>query len=89
MALGIRPEAIKIGKTQGITLRVQVTLIEPLGANKRVFCRVGENELRTVVAADAKVKINDKVALTFSPKDLFLFDARTGGREDIASESQR
>jgi len=42
--------------------------------------RVGENELRTVVEADAKVKINDKVSITFSPKDVFLFDVRTGGR---------
>jgi len=82
VALGIRPEAIRIGKKQGVTLKAQVTLIEPLGAHKRVFCRVGENELRTVVEADAKVKINDKVSITFSPKDVFLFDARTGRRVD-------
>ncbi len=60
-----------------------MTLIEPLGASKRVFVRVGENELRTVVEADAKVKINDTVTITFSSKDVFLFDARTGGRVDI------
>ena len=80
VALGIRPEAIRIGKKQGVTLKAEVTLIEPLGAHKRVFCRVGENELRTVVEADAKVKIGDKVSITFSSKDVFLFDARTGGR---------
>jgi len=44
---------------------------------------VGENELKVVVETDAKVKINDKVSITFSPKDVFLFDARTGGRVDI------
>jgi ABC-type sugar transport system ATPase subunit len=80
VALGIRPEGISIGKKQGVTLSAQVTLIEPLGASKRVFVKVGENELRTVVEADAKVKINDKISVTFSPKDGFLFDARTGGR---------
>jgi ABC-type sugar transport system ATPase subunit len=83
VALGIRPEAFRMGEKHGVILNARVTLIEPLGASKRVFCRVGENELRTVVAADAKVKINDKVSITFSPKDVFLFDARTGGRVDI------
>jgi ABC-type sugar transport system ATPase subunit len=80
IALGIRPEAIRIGKKPGVQLSAQVTLIEPLGESKRVFCRVGENELRTVVETDAKVKIHDKVSITFSSKDVFLFDARTGGR---------
>jgi ABC-type sugar transport system ATPase subunit len=78
IALGIRS-----GKKQRVNLSAQVTLVEPLGANKRVFCKVGENELRTVVEADAKVKIHDKVSITFSSKDVFLFDARTGGRVDI------
>jgi multiple sugar transport system ATP-binding protein len=77
VTLGIRPEAIRIGEQQGVTLKVQVTLIEPLGAHKRVFCRVGENELRTV---EAETKINKKVSITFLPKDVFLFDARTGER---------
>jgi multiple sugar transport system ATP-binding protein len=80
VALGIRPEAIRIRKKQGVTLSAQVTHIEPLGASKRVFCRVGENELLVVVEADAKVKIHDNVSITFSSKDVFLFDARTGGR---------
>jgi multiple sugar transport system ATP-binding protein len=80
VALGIRPEAVRIGKKQGATLSAQVTLIEPLGASKRVFCRVGEHELRTVVEAGAKVKVNDKVSITFSPKDVFLFDERNGER---------
>jgi multiple sugar transport system ATP-binding protein len=82
VALGIRPEAVRIGKKTGVTLSAQVTLIEPLGASKRVFCRVGEHELRTVVEANTKVKINDKVSLTFSSKEVLLFDARTGGRVD-------
>jgi len=80
VALGIRPAAIRMGRKPGVTLSAQVTLIEPLGAHKRVFVKVGENELRIVVEADAKVKINDKISITFSPKDVFLFDARTGGR---------
>jgi len=80
IALGIRPEAVRMGKKQGVTLGAQVTLIEPLGASKRVFCKVGENEVRTVVEAGAKVKVNDKINITFSPKDVFLFDTRTGGR---------
>ena len=80
VALGIRPEAIKMGKKTGVTLSAQVALIEPLGVHKRVFCKVGENEVRTVVEAGAKVKIDDKVSLAFLSKDVFLFDARTGGR---------
>jgi len=54
--------------------------IEPLGASKRIFVRVGENELRTVAEADAKDAIADKVSISFSSKDVFLFDARNGRR---------
>jgi hypothetical protein len=33
-----------------------------------------------VVEADAKVEIGDTLTITFSPKDVFLFEAQTGKR---------
>jgi len=73
--LGIRP-----GTKQGVNLGAQVTHIEPLwGSQGGFFVRVGENDLRVVAEADAKDAIADKVSISFSSKDVFLFDARTGG----------
>ncbi|MBW2039030.1 MAG: ABC transporter ATP-binding protein [Deltaproteobacteria bacterium] len=80
ISLGIRPESIHIGAGAGIDLTAVVTYIEPLGPSEKVFVKIGENELRVVVEADSKVEIGDTLTITFSPKDVFLFDARTGGR---------
>ncbi len=80
VVLGIRPEALRIGKRGKVDLNAKVTHIEPLGPNKKVFVKAGGNELRMVVEANAKVKIGDKITITFAPKDVFLFDAQTGGR---------
>lgn len=80
VSLGIRPESIRIGTGAGVELSAVVTHIEPLGPSEKVFVKAGGNELRVVVEADAEVKIGDTLTITFSPKDIFLFEAQTGAR---------
>jgi len=80
VSLGVRPEFIRIGTGAGVDVSAEVTLIEPLGPSKKVFVKVGGNELRVVVEADSKVEIGDTLTFTFSTKDIFLFDIKTGKR---------
>ena len=81
--VGIRPERIKIekaeeGKTYKGAYIVQPELTELLGGEYNVyfeFC--GKNMIGKI---DAKYKLgqNDKVAVSFSADDLFIFDPITG-----------
>ncbi len=81
--VGIRPERIKIekaeeGKTYKGAYIVQPELTELLGGEYNVyfeFC--GKNMIGKI---DAKYKLgqNDKIAVSFSADDLFIFDPITG-----------
>ncbi len=80
VSLGIRPEAIHIGKGMGVDLIAEVTHIEPLGPNKTIFVKIGANELKVLARADFEVQIGDTLNVTFSPEDIYLFDAKSGKR---------
>lgn len=81
--VGIRPERIKIekaeeGKTYKSAYIVQPELTELLGGEYNVyfeFC--GKNMIGKIDAKD-KLGQNDKIAVSFSADDLFIFDPITG-----------
>lgn len=81
--VGIRPERIKIekaeeGKTYKGAYIVQPELTELLGGEYNVyfeFC--GKNMIGKIDAKD-KLGQNDKIAVSFSADDLFIFDPITG-----------
>lgn len=81
--VGIRPERIKIekaeeGKTYKSAYIVQPELTELLGGEYNVyfeFC--GKNMIGKIDAKD-KLEQNDKIAVSFSADDLFIFDPITG-----------
>ena len=81
--VGIRPERIKIekaeeGKTYKSAYIVQPELTELLGGEYNVyfeFC--GKNMIGKIDAKD-KLGQNDKIAVSFSAADLFIFDPITG-----------
>lgn len=81
--VGIRPERIKIekaetGKTYKGAYIVQPELTELLGGEYNVyfeFC--GKNMIGKIDAKD-KLGPNDKIAVSFSADDLFVFDPITG-----------
>lgn len=81
--VGIRPERIKIekveeGKTYKDAYIVQPELTELLGGEYNVyfeFC--GKNMIGKIDAKD-KLGQNDKIAVSFSADDLFVFDPITG-----------
>lgn len=81
--IGIRPERIKIekaeeGKTYEDAYIVKPELTELLGGEYNVyfeFC--GQNMIGKIDAKD-KLGQNDKIAVSFSADDLFVFDPITG-----------
>lgn len=81
--IGIRPERIKIekaeeGKTYKDAYVVKPELTELLGGEYNVyfeFC--GKNMIGKIDAKD-KLNQNDKIAVSFSADDLFVFDPITG-----------
>lgn len=81
--IGIRPERIKIekaeeGKTYKDAYIVKPELTELLGGEYNVyfeFC--GKNMIGKIDAKD-KLNQNDKIAVSFSADDLFVFDPITG-----------
>lgn len=81
--VGIRPERIKIEKAEaGRTYKgayiVQPELTELLGGEYNVFFEFcGQNMIGKIDAKD-KLGQNDKIAVSFSADDLFVFDPITG-----------
>jgi multiple sugar transport system ATP-binding protein len=75
--LGIRPEHLR-QDASGIDATVDV--VEPLGADTMVSCRVGAETLMARLPGDATVAAGDAIRLAFDPADAMLFDLASGAR---------
>ncbi len=79
---GIRPEHLQIGPPDGGGWAVQVETIEMLGAERLVYCRIGEEFL--IVRTDESLSIAPELGATIhvTPRNdrLHWFDSATGKR---------
>jgi sn-glycerol 3-phosphate transport system ATP-binding protein len=77
--LGIRPEHLQVGSTGWA---VQVDTIEMLGAERLLYCRLGEEFL--IVRTDESLSVAPEIGMTIHveprPDRLHWFDAKTGRR---------
>jgi ABC-type sugar transport system ATPase subunit len=76
LTIGIRPEAVQLteeGSIQGI-----VRVVEHLGATLLIYVSVGEVLVKVQTDAEARVSVSQTVNLGLLPKDLYVFDARSG-----------
>jgi len=79
LVMGLRPEHTSLGSDTGWA--AQVELVEMLGAERLVHCRLGANLFTVRVDGMLKPpKHGDAVRLTASPDHLHWFDAQTGQR---------
>jgi multiple sugar transport system ATP-binding protein len=79
VTVGIRPEALGIAVPgEGRSLLGVVEWVEHLGKEKVLGCRCGSNSLRVLSAPSAPFKRGDAVHLTYDPRQIHLFDTRTG-----------
>ncbi len=73
--LGLRPEAMLPG-TEG--LRVQASLVEPLGSDTLVHFRLGGGSYVARVPPETRPAVGDLLTLAADPARMHLFDPETG-----------
>ena len=80
--LGIRPEHLQVGMAGGGGWAVQVDTIEMLGAERLVYCRMGEETLivRTDESLSSAPEMGATIHVTPRVDRLHWFDAESGKR---------
>jgi multiple sugar transport system ATP-binding protein len=80
----IRPEHIVGECREGIALKGETVLVEPIGPTHLVTMQVGENELRMFLASLPRA--GESLCFSFSPHDAYFFDAHSGLRLNSSPE---
>ena len=83
--IGIRPERIRIEKCeQGKDYKncyvVRPTVCELLGGEYNIHFDFCGQDVVANFDAEQSISQNDEIAVSFSPKDIYVFDPVTGGR---------
>jgi len=79
VVVGIRPEDIVVSERpeQGAVEFIAYSVL-PSGADSTIVARLGETELTIRVMGISKIKMDEKIWLTFDPKTLNLYDKESG-----------
>ncbi|MEJ0097170.1 MAG: sn-glycerol-3-phosphate ABC transporter ATP-binding protein UgpC [Bauldia sp.] len=82
VVIGLRPEQIHINTQlpDATVLPIELTLIEPMGADSLLWGAVGEESVSIRVGPDEVHTIGEKVNVYFQPSLASVFDAKTGER---------
>ncbi|HYO31047.1 MAG TPA: TOBE domain-containing protein, partial [Thermomicrobiales bacterium] len=82
LTLAIRPQHLKWSRDpwSGINLETVVDVIEPIGTEEIVHCRLGAGELQGVFPLRGGLREGERVYLSFDIENALLFD----GDEDEA-----
>ncbi len=74
--LGIRPEHFSLeNKKDYIPLSGNIVGVELLGAEKTIFVRIGQNELKILVPSDKNYSVGEEISVYISPSNLLFFDS--------------
>ena len=76
LVYGFRPEGIKLGGN--VPLKVEV--VEPTGSETHVVGKLGESEVTCVFRERISQRPGDELNVSFDPKAVHLFDAKSGER---------
>ena len=77
--LGIRPEHLDLSKDL-VLLTGVADVIEPLGSDTMIVCKIGDQELTARIPADFPVSPGQEINFSVEPHRLHLFDQTTGLR---------
>ena len=77
VTFGIRPEHVTMAAS-GIAASVE--MIEPMGADTLVWCRVGALPLSMRVSGQTRITLGEQLKLVFPPEHISIFDDATGAR---------
>jgi len=86
--LGIRPEQIALGATEGNglpSIRAEVQVTEPTGPDLLLFVTLNQTKVCCRLAPDVACQVGDSLSLQFDPARVLLFDANSGERLHLAS----
>jgi multiple sugar transport system ATP-binding protein len=79
--LGVRPEQMELKASGGPSaLPVEVSLIDPMGADSLLWGSVGTDTVSIRIGPDDTYAIGEKLNAWFQPDHASLFDARSGDR---------
>ena len=86
--LGIRPEQICVGAASELpSLRAEVQVVEPTGPDTMVFVTLNQTKVCCRLAPDAAPNPGETLTLQFEPGKALLFDAQTGERLGLMSDT--
>lgn len=88
--LGIRPEQISLGGGEGSGLpaiRAEVQVTEPTGPDLLVFVTLNQTKVCCRLAPDTHCRVGDSLTLQLDPARVLLFDADSGERLHLASNT--
>lgn len=94
VVVGVRPEHMRIFPagapeavpTAGIALRGVVELVENLGREQLVHCRVNENQVTVSCSRNDAWEVGNSVVLAAPVENIHLFDRESGRRMEWQSE---
>ncbi|HET7717198.1 MAG TPA: sn-glycerol-3-phosphate ABC transporter ATP-binding protein UgpC [Bauldia sp.] len=79
--LGVRPEQLDLkSQSGGSMLPIEVTLIDPMGADSLLWGTVASEIVSVRIGPDDVFKAGEKLRASFQPAHASLFDARSGER---------
>ncbi len=78
--LGVRPEHVVVGGDHPHRLDAHVELVEPMGAETIIWCRVAGKSLSVRVEGESSIRRGDQVPVAFPIERVNVFDAKTGLR---------
>jgi multiple sugar transport system ATP-binding protein len=79
VAVGFRPEHLKVGEPDGPGLRVsaKIDVVEFLGNDELIHAAAEGHDLVAIVDSDARLKVDDTVVLSAAPRHVYLFDTQS------------
>jgi multiple sugar transport system ATP-binding protein len=80
VVFGIRPEQVAFGAAAGaepFSAEAEVEMIEPMGADSQVWCRLAGSEFRFRSEGLSQLARGSKIRLGFDPARASMFDAQT------------
>ena len=83
LLLGLRPEHLEISNTSA-DISGKIEVIDPLGSDTLLICKLGDQEFSARIAADHPVHIGQDIHFTIARHRLHLFDAENGARIDVS-----
>ncbi len=74
--MGIRPQDIHLDSNSNF--KTEVLLVEPMGRDDLIVCKIGDIEIHFLTDPITKLKRNDKIGIKFDTEKLQFFDINTG-----------